>query len=288
MPRTARPVSRMLRAGLVGGVLLAIAACARTSAPPPVVPTLLEIELLATDPPLPARLAVGDTLYVRLGYRSDQPVRLQARGWRSGEARPGGFNGSPAWPASEQGEALAWFFVSEAGALDQIRVTAGDAAGRGAFAEFPFPADAQFGGTPPPRAPAAWVAQLQARSDALQAAAAPPPSDGPVDLLLGVVIIAAIFAVLAAALLLPLWAALRWPPPWRWGAWLAVALFALPVLNVIVGVTADPTSHNLWPLELFGSALVSLALVGVLALLRRSRGSPRRAHARDRLSARLR
>jgi hypothetical protein len=278
-------------------VLFGVAACTGTLAPPPVAPTLLEIELLATDPPLPARLAAGDTLYLRLAYRSDQPVRIQARGWRRGEPRPGGFNGSPVWAATRQGddraeaggtpeagnpveaggsaepvataEAFAWFFVSEAGAVDQVRVQVGDAAGRVTFAEFPFPVDVQYGAAAPPRTPAPWVAQLRARSDALMAADAPPPSSGPADQLLGMAIIAAIFAVLASALVLPLWAALRWPSPWRWGAWLAVALFALPVLNVVAGVAADPTSHNLWPLELFSFALASLALVGVLALMRR-------------------
>lgn len=41
------------------------------------------------------------------------------------------------------------------------------------------------------------------------------------------------------------------------------------------GVTSDPTSHNLWPLELFIWGTLSLALFGGVLLARRMFGRPR-------------
>lgn len=260
----------------VAGLLLILVGCNVSMAPPPVTPSVLEVELLATDPPMPARLAVGDTVYFRVGYRSNQPIRIQAQGFRGGEPVRGGHNGSPAWPATEVGEAFAWFFVSEAGRVDELRVDVSDAVGRTTFTEFTFPLRAQFVEAPRrDRVSAPWVAALRARAEELSAAAAPPAevtSVGTVAAgLLGTLLIGAIFAVLVLALVLPLAAAFRWQPPWRWAACVAVALFVLPLLNVMAGVARDPTSHNLWPLELLGFALASLLLIGVLTLLRRRR-----------------
>jgi hypothetical protein len=47
-------------------------------------------------------------------------------------------------------------------------------------------------------------------------------------------------------------------------AWLAVV-----VLRIVLGTWLDPTSHNLWPFEILYASVVSLALIGALALGRR-------------------
>jgi hypothetical protein len=41
------------------------------------------------------------------------------------------------------------------------------------------------------------------------------------------------------------------------------------ILRIAVDTAADPTSHNLWPLEVLIAGFASLAIVGVLALARR-------------------
>jgi hypothetical protein len=40
----------------------------------------------------------------------------------------------------------------------------------------------------------------------------------------------------------------------------------------VVGTLIDPTSHNLWPFEILMWGVVSLLLLGAIALVRRARG----------------
>jgi hypothetical protein len=61
---------------------------------------------------------------------------------------------------------------------------------------------------------------------------------------------------------------------WRWrGGWRLVT--GLPLLGVLVVVarivvdtSADPTAHNLWPLELLGAVVVAGAALGGILLVR--------------------
>jgi hypothetical protein len=55
---------------------------------------------------------------------------------------------------------------------------------------------------------------------------------------------------------------------WRVPAWVPVAPVAIDGLLIYVGVAVDPTSHNLWPIELFLAGLFSLVLFGAFLLLR--------------------
>jgi hypothetical protein len=55
---------------------------------------------------------------------------------------------------------------------------------------------------------------------------------------------------------------------WRVLAWVPVAPVAIDGLLIYVGVAFDPTSHNLWPIELFLASVCCLVLFGAFWLLR--------------------
>src|SRR5690606_32927140 len=100
---------------------------------------------------------------------------------------------------------------------------------------------------------ASWVARLDGRADSLRTAQQPTPSDGGAgSLALGSAIIAGVFAVLILGAALPIAGIRAWRGGFRVGAWLALGLYALPIINIVAGTLIDPTSHNLWPLELLG------------------------------------
>ncbi|MGC1728146.1 MAG: hypothetical protein WA747_02060, partial [Steroidobacteraceae bacterium] len=69
---------------------------------------------------------------------------------------------------------------------------------------------------------------------------------------------------------LPVRALVRWRGGWRLAAGVPAALMGFVVLRVIVGVAADPTSHNLWPFEILIAGLVSAVIMVVLTLVRRA------------------
>jgi hypothetical protein len=278
--RVRRTAASWLSACLVALAAMAFVGCERELPPPPPLPQILEVELLEIDPPAPARVDTASRLNVRIGYRSDLPITFSLEPLIGDVVLSAGTSGSPAWPAGE-GEAYVSFFLFQPGSIDALRIHVGHANGRGRFRAFDFPIDAEFvRGAARSAAEAPWVARLQARASALQAEQRPPPSNGGAgELVGGVLMIYGMFAVLILAAVLPIVAIKRWEGGWRLGAWIALGIYALPVLNVVIDVIVDPRSHNLWPLELLGYALATLALGTLLYLLRRAGGSsrPRRA-----------
>jgi hypothetical protein len=56
-------------------------------------------------------------------------------------------------------------------------------------------------------------------------------------------------------------------------ATLPAALMGFVVLRLIVGVSRDPTSHNLWPFEILITGALSVLLMGMLWLLRKVSGA---------------
>jgi hypothetical protein len=51
------------------------------------------------------------------------------------------------------------------------------------------------------------------------------------------------------------------------------ALMGFVVVRLIVGVSIDPTSHNLWPFEILMVGLLSTVIMVVLTVARRVRGA---------------
>ena len=65
-----------------------------------------------------------------------------------------------------------------------------------------------------------------------------------------------------------LWAAIAWRGVWRWLAAAPLLFLAAYFLLIMAQISIDPTSHNLWPLELAMIAVIGLPVVGVLWLVR--------------------
>lgn len=218
----------------------------------------------------------GHSLYLRLAYESDTPIRIWARPFYRGEPVSAGTN--PSFLHHGTGETLAWFFLMEAGRVDEIRISIGSpdsgtqyvaAVWRGRIIE----ADPTAAAASP--APA-WVADLRAQEKALQRQAYEARMNQPVTardsalaagfgwatLLLGIAGIAA-----------PILAARAWQGGWRLVACVPAVVMALVILNIILDVMLDPTAHNLWPFEILMAGLASLAAVAVLFLIRKVRSA---------------
>ncbi len=74
--------------------------------------------------------------------------------------------------------------------------------------------------------------------------------------------------VAITAIGLQVWAIRAWQGVWRWLAAAPLLLAGADLVLIVVSTAVDPTSHNLWPLELGMILLIGLPLVGVLWLVR--------------------
>ncbi|KTD79437.1 hypothetical protein [Legionella waltersii] len=88
----------------------------------------MSVELVDTSPNSPAVLNNEEVLYVRIHYKSEQPLRFQAVGSSLGDSllQHLKLNPSQAYPAGE-GEAIAWVSYSKVTEIDAITVTVYDA-----------------------------------------------------------------------------------------------------------------------------------------------------------------
>ena len=67
---------------------------------------------------------------------------------------------------------------------------------------------------------------------------------------------------------LQIWAIRAWQGVWRWLAAAPLLLAGADLVLILVSTAIDPTSHNLWPLELAMILVLGLPMVGVLWLVR--------------------
>lgn len=215
----------------------------------------------------------NEYFYIHLHYDTDRPVGIWARPFLRGKPASAGTSGSYSYTGS--GEALGWFFfIANSGEVDEIRISAGDGSRDGTPVALSYPvhvtASEDSGAQ---EAQPEWVTRLKERDAqqqqaAYQAYASQPPSPGS-----GVLVSAFMLAALAlgvGGVVLPVRALVRWRGGWRLAAGLPAALMGFVVLRVIVGVAADPTSHNLWPFEILIAGLVSAVIMVVLTLVRKA------------------
>jgi hypothetical protein len=87
------------------------------------------------------------------------------------------------------------------------------------------------------------------------------------ELLLPVIGIA-VLGLPLLAFLLPILAMRRWQGVWRLLAGLTMVPIAYDILRIVTGLAADPTSHNLFPLELILWSAPGLFALLVLWLIR--------------------
>jgi hypothetical protein len=230
--------------------------------------------ILETSPGADAVLGRNASFYVRIAYRSDEPVNLWARPYLNGEAVEKAMSNASA-KYSGEGEALGWFALIEPGQVDEVRILAG---GGKPYREWELARQRveliwTTAGASADR-PAPWVAQLKAAADAQMREDAQHRANEPVSV--GASVLFSGFMLLMAALGLagigvPLWSVWKWRGGWRIAAAIPAAGVVFVVLRIVIDTARDPTSHNLWPFEILMAGTGALLYIGVLALVRRLR-----------------
>lgn len=235
------------------------------------------VEILATDPAGEfVTLGKNQNFYVRIGYSTDQPVRIWARPWFQGEEVSAGSNPSPLYSGS--GEALGWFFFFKPGAeVDEIRITAGDGSPSGTRLVASYPVYIIAGDRPAPSRPEpAWVTDLNGEQERLMREAYEKRMNTPMttgDRLFMSGFMLTVLAVGVGGLVAPVWAVRRWSGGWRVAAAVPLVMIGFVVLRIVVGVAIDRTSHNLWPFEILQVSALSLVAMGVLLAARKFSGA---------------
>jgi hypothetical protein len=221
------------------------------------------VRILATDPPDGRDLPPGETLFVRIGYASDEPVRFQVKGLLGGSA-PGATahsNPAPVYPAGE-GEAIAWIRYMGPALIDEIVVeTSTHAWVRLDEARHPLDVEWRTGATR--ASTATWVVPLSDAQQQMTRESLAQLTEGSdawdwVILLMG-------WAVPAYFIL----QGLLW---WRWhGGWRRAALVPLWGAVPVVAYTlfALFMGSNLWPLVMLFTLPLGFAYLVALIVLRR-------------------
>jgi hypothetical protein len=247
MPRPAWPV---------GLLLLVFLALPARAAP------VVSVELLEIDPAESSALPLNATLYGRIRYRTEGPVRLVLRPYRGGREVQEGWisSGSPTYPAGS-GEALAWFAFRAPGGIDEVRAQAVDGGGI-VFAEAVLGRSIDWydgAGAAPPPAP--WVEPLRQAGEALMAEARREAQDMDAG---GLLLMQAVFWLVPISIILQIVA-------WRklggiYGRLARGSALAMAALWLFVIVTAL-TGSNLSPIWLvFLSPLFVLFLAALFAM----------------------
>ena len=68
----------------------------------------------------------------------------------------------------------------------------------------------------------------------------------------------------------------HWKGAWRMAGLLPLAYTVFVVARIVIEVRRDPTSHNLWPMEVLLAAVGGLIGLGIIAAFRRWQTANRR------------
>lgn len=244
--------------------LLAVAVAAHAG--PEAAPRL---DVLETSPSSPATLGRHRTFYLRFRVDAPFPVVVALHPYERGVdvLRTMGNGGEPALPAGETTDAGFFFLLAkEPQHVDEVRIVVSRADDRRTQWTFPHPVDLTFDPTdasPAPPEPG-WVNDWKVARDARFRAAAEASRAGPGGWLgwtVALLVIPILVLLPLAAVALPLYFLWRWRGPRRLLAALPLVVIGGKLATVWSDLAADPTSHNLWPLELLLWELPALGVV---------------------------
>jgi hypothetical protein len=229
-------------------------------------------DVVETSPGADATLGRNESFYVRIAYKSDEPINLWARPYFHGEEVEKAMSNASAKYVGE-GEALGWFALIEAGEVDEVRILAG---GGKPYRQWELAREpvqliwttASASGV----RPAPWVEELKAATDArmreeAQRRASEPVSVGETAFFGGFMLLMGALGL--AGVIVPLWSVWKWRGGWRIAAAIPAGVVTFVVLRIVIDTARDPTSHNLWPFEVLMAGVGALLAIGVLKLLRR-------------------
>ncbi|MEO8460710.1 MAG: hypothetical protein ABI451_09290 [Dokdonella sp.] len=254
----------MLKVIVTLGICFGVADCARAD---------VRIEVLATFPAgNDVSLGKGQNFYLRLGYHTDQPVRIWVNPFFEGQPVAAGT--SPSSTYTGAGEMLAWFFFQKPWEqVDEVRIRAGDGSTSGTHDVATFPV--HIGVYDRPEATTGkpdWVVEMTkaaeiARQEENKARMNTPISVGDSALFGGFMLLMLVLGVFGFAA--PAWAIWRWRGGWRIAAIVPAIMMGLVVVRLMFDTSRDPTSHNLWPFEIVMTGGLSVLVMIVLSIARR-------------------
>ena len=251
--------------------LLALALLIFVAAPASAQQSPVEFRVAESDPGLTGRIGLGRTLYIRLNYKSERPVRFQAEGRAAGQkvALGASYNVAPPNPAGE-GEAFVWIaFGRVATTIDEIRINAFDERWQ-PLASINVPARLEWSGPAQARSLPEWVDRLnraQQESVREQARKAEEGYEWIGGLMIGLGGISIIGYLLLQVLL-----------PWRFsGGWRIAALIPLLAAIPLFGhaICALNAGSNLWPIGLIFLMPVAFLYLVLLLIVRSVWARPR-------------
>lgn len=223
-----------------------------------------EVRIVAGDPGLSARLPHGEKFYLRVAYRSDEPLWFRARGYAGGREVQKGvmYNPMPAYSRGE-GEAMTWIAYRDDANIDRIVVTASDSAGKVVGGAEAVVRLEWASGAPPRPELGAWAKSLeQVHQRKLVEQSVDDETGGPLWLGLGLLVMLAVpgYFVLQA------FTVVQFSGGWRYAA-LVPLLGAVPL--VIYALLALAAGSNLWPLLLILLSPIGLIYLVGLMMVRR-------------------
>jgi hypothetical protein len=247
----------------IGCALALFVAASVLVAPPSIARGGAAVEILETDPALPAILARGKPFSLRVSYSSNEPVVIRAEPRLGGRAVPM-INGGVARRGAGRGEVLLWFASDDAAQIDRVAVSAATPSGKvlaRTSLDVALAWTAQAAAENP--APAPWVVRLRAEETERERAEAKSDasrSEGWLMDLIGLVVMAGVpvYFVLQA------WLLWRLRSGWRYAAIAPL----LPMSAVIVWTAlAFAAGSNLFPLVLIFTAPVACAYLLIVTAL---------------------
>ena len=230
-------------------------------------PTAPQLDVLSTSPPSPATLGRHATFYLRFRVDAPFPVVVALHPYDHGTdvLRVMGNGGEPTLPVGETTDAGFFFLIAKQPQhVDEVRIVVSRADDRRTQWTFSHPVDLTFdpADTSPAQAEPGWVNEWRLARDArFRAAAQASGAGGGWATWVAVLVLPILVLLPLAAITLPLYFLWRWRGPRRLLAALPLVVLGGKLATVWSDVAADPTSHNLWPLELLLWELPALGVV---------------------------
>jgi len=230
----------------------------------------VSLQIVATDPASPAVLVHWDHLSLRISYTSDRPIRVRAQAFYSGKQVTEMTSGSPLYEAGS-GDAFFWLAYTRAQPVDTITVTAEDGQTYKTLTQTSISVDLTWTGeqSAAHRAPAEWVAPMQAEQDRRVRAAMAAYENRPVEWWSTLLGFAAVFSVPVYFILQPV---LLWKMRGSWR--IATALPLLPMAAAVShAMYAYGRGSNLFPIVLIFTAPFAVLYLLAVMVVRRAKFS---------------
>jgi hypothetical protein len=230
----------------------------------------VRVSITDVSPASPIALSARTSLYARVVYDSDQPLKLQAAGWRGGrEVKAAMCNASQTYPAGH-GVGLVWVAYDAGGRIDQIRAVAYDNRWR-PVTEASVPVKVEWVTQARPAAEAPWVRELGNEQTRVISQGAQNYMSGPLGWVLDVLVMAMLLSV-------PGYPVLQIIAFWRLRG--AARLFSAVPLIVMLPTYAFclyalSRESNLWPIwAIFLSPPMALYEIILFLIFRRGNHAP--------------